>query len=334
RIAVTFAARTRTTVGGEHANESLALWPPRAAPLGLCAGYLPHHPDDVSRGDALSAPRSVARRPDPASGAAARVPFLAVVQLRGGDPTVGRGPPPPPRARRPAGRSAQPGRVWIAARGVRRLRALQGRRARSGDAAELRPGNARGLDRAPPLQRTPVPRARRVQRGAPAAVRRAGGRDARRASRGAAVLRRRRHQRPRPRARLSQLRDAHYGDQPRAVGLAARRRGAGTPRGTGGARHRAETPDPPSGAVGRGGAPQAPRAPRAVRGTAPGGRVPRRPAAAMERPWRESGARGGTAARVVPARRGERHPRAARVRAGIAGLRALRERGRAGHRAP
>src|SRR5437879_8182710 len=47
-----------------------------------------------------------------------------------------------------------PGRVWIAARGVRRLRALQGRRARSGDAAELWPGNARGLDRAPPLQRT------------------------------------------------------------------------------------------------------------------------------------------------------------------------------------
>src|SRR5213080_3762855 len=156
RIAVTFAAKTRTAVGGERANESFALWSPRAAPLGLCAGYLPHHPDDVSRGDALSAPRSVARRPDPASGAAARVPFLAVVQLRGGDQAVGRGPPPPPRARRPAGRSAQPGRVWIAARGVRRLRALQGRRARSGDAAELRPGNARRLDRAPPLQRTPA----------------------------------------------------------------------------------------------------------------------------------------------------------------------------------
>src|SRR5205085_2138471 len=45
---------------------------------------------------------------------------------------------------------------------------------------------------------------------------------------------------------------------------------AGTPRGTGNARQRAETPDPPSGAVGRGGAPQAPRAPRAVRGAARG----------------------------------------------------------------
>ena len=139
---------------------------------------------------------------------------------------MGRRAPPPPCLCRPARRSAQSGRVRPAARALRGLRTVRRRGARSADAQELT-GAARRMTGSSGTSTPAIPTWASCCSSACTCwlFGVAGHHHDRRAPDGAAVLRRRGDQRPRSRGGLPQLRDALDGDQPRALGPAARRRG-------------------------------------------------------------------------------------------------------------